>query len=378
MVKRRHSQKQIHAKVGMVTAGTLLLAAISCAPLWAVSASHAGQASRFYTLGLNEFKKGDYPRTVFYMKRVTQQQPQNALAHYYLASSLVHLKRHKEAIAAYQRSYQLDPYGIVSGFCRRALLAYHAPIPDGDAQRETRETAVERDATADAEKSAPSVDPLIGQTHKKMKQQLEEEKARRKAYSDSMSANVLKTAEDKGRKIKEQAEEEIRELYAGPWLGRVRGMPYELLTPTQQAAVRQRADEIRREANEKAEMEKHIALERTGHYKQWFSDRQQELEKAADDLETQLHGLPGRSGISLSPVGTGLYVRNYTTFSPKNPLPDAHGSFVRLTDQNSAETHNDPKVGSFTVPQGQDQAGGKSAENGSAWRKREVTGKVLN
>ncbi len=51
------------------------------------------------------------------------------MCRYYLAGCYVHLNRHEEAQREYDMSYRLDPFGPVSGYCRRALLGYGKSIP---------------------------------------------------------------------------------------------------------------------------------------------------------------------------------------------------------------------------------------------------------
>src|SRR5262249_147904 len=110
------------------------------------------------------------------------------------------------------------------------------------------------------------------------------------------------------------------------------------------------------------ELERSIAYERSNQFKQWAIDRQQDLEFVANNLETQLLSVPGRSGILLNPVGTGLYVRNYKTFQPKNPLPEAHPSILPFVDRMYPDDQPEP----VTTP------------NNAIRPQREVNGKVLD
>lgn len=74
-------------------------------------------------------------------KAVAGEFKQSALAHYYLANSLMQLRKTNAALVEYEQAYQLAPYSTFSGYCREMLMrhAKTAPatvrVPSSSAQR---------------------------------------------------------------------------------------------------------------------------------------------------------------------------------------------------------------------------------------------------
>lgn len=318
-----------------------------------------------HTKGVSCFKHKRYALAAYHLTQALEAEPKNAILYYYLANSLVHTGRHKDAIIAYTRSYELDPFGHVSGFCRQALLTYKVPLPEArfanphdrrsaaykerqrksSSVKESTKTDEVQEFSQDGEAQEESVarEPTAREQHMNnatamIRRQAADEKARKKQYADYISDNLVKTGEAKANRIKADAEEQIKELYEGPVLydsqgvARSRGVPSWKLSPTLQEIVKNRADQIRREAEAHAELELSRSHDKSSEYKKWYMDRENDLDTVCEALETQLQQPSRRSGILLNPVGTGLYVRNYSTFVPRHPIPDAHSSVVRMLD----------------------------------------------
>ncbi len=364
------------------------LAIVLAAPAYSFAAPDA--RSR----GMKHYKDKQYNLAVYHLKGAIETEPSNAHLHYYLANSLVHMRRHPEAIDEYRQSYELDPFGTVSGFCRQALITYNVAIPIVDSRTATRaskrrakgpspvnrswqsrEIAGEKpveEPDSSEEESAPARELSSHEQHMNnasvmIRRQAEDEKARKKSYVDYLASNVVKSGEAKANRIKADAEEQIKELYEGPVLydsqgnARFRGVPHWRLSPMLQEALSQRAEQIRREASERAELETSTAHERSSQYKKWYMEREEDLDSVADSLETQLHKFGRRAGVALSPFGTGLYVRNYQSYTPKLSTPEPHSSVVRILDRSYDDS---PGSSSNHVPQ--------------TFKTRTVTGKVLD
>ncbi|MBC7997482.1 MAG: tetratricopeptide repeat protein [Leptolyngbya sp.] len=62
-------------------------------------------------------------------KAVTGEFRQSALAHYYLANSLMQLRRTNAAVVEYEQAYQLAPFSTFSGYCRQMLTRYGKTAP---------------------------------------------------------------------------------------------------------------------------------------------------------------------------------------------------------------------------------------------------------
>jgi len=322
--------------------------------------------------GMAHYNKKQFSLASYYLRAALEADSNNAHLYYYLANSYVHVKRHEEAIVCYRRSYQLDPFGTVSGFCRQALLAYNVAIPEVSmkahrkptpaykpgshynkqwpplpvvAEPPTAEEAVSEEEDSEGEEQPKSVrEQTVHEHHMNnatamIRRQAEDEKARKKLYVDNLSDNIVKTGAAKASRIKAEAEEQIKEMYEGPLLydsqgnARGRGLPHWRLNPILQDYLKEQAEQIRREAESRAQLEISMSHDKSSEYKKWYLDREGDIDYVADSLESQLRITKSRSGILLNPIGTGLYVRNYSTFKPKYPIPEAHSSVVRMLDR---------------------------------------------
>lgn len=334
--------------------------------------------------GMDCLKRKQYNLAVYHLKGAIETNPSDAQLHYYLANALVHMRRHPEAIAEYRLSYELDPFSIVSGYCRQALHAYNVAVPVIDRtayivkKKRMQLPAYKEGSSQDKKWSGDKTDPddLDGQGEEQesdnvareptaheqhlntasamIRRQAADEKARHKQYSDHLADNVVKTGAAKAQVIKADAEERIKELYEGPILydsqgvARTRGLPAWRLSPILQEFLKQQADQIRREADARAQLEINISHDKSSEYKKWYMQREEDLDLVTESLETQLILRPGkRAGVTLNPIGTGLYVRNYSTLNPKHPIPEARSSVVRILDRGYVDP---PERNSFTDP----------------------------
>lgn len=80
--------------------------------------------------GIEFYNRKDYASAQDYLyKAVTGEFKNTAIAHYYLANSLVQLRRINAALDEYQTCYSLAPYSNFSGYCREMLMK-HGRNPD--------------------------------------------------------------------------------------------------------------------------------------------------------------------------------------------------------------------------------------------------------
>ncbi len=297
----------------------------------ALAAGHSGNSA--YKIGLSQFKARNYGFAEKYFEQAAKQNPSDAMSRYYLANCLVHLKRHKEAMKQYQMCYQLEPYGVVSGFCRRALLAYNVPLESP--RLAVLPSASKRPAEQPPGENSKQFDSALMM----IRRQAEMEKSRNRDYADDLAKNVVESGKVKARRIKARAEDEIRYLYSGgPYAddrGTVRGQmaPIWRLRPVDQQYVKDQADQIRKEAEDRAKVEEQLSEEKSKEYKSWSQNRQDTLDQVADNLESQLKGKTVEEGVKLNPVGTGLYVRNYVSPKGRSKYADARPSVVRFVNK---------------------------------------------
>jgi tetratricopeptide (TPR) repeat protein len=326
--------------------------------------------------GINCLKRQQYKLAAYHLRLALDADPTNAHLHYYYANALVHLRKHHEAIDSYRQSYELDPYSTVSGFCRQALLTYNVSVPfvdpklrkktasplpsykEGSPQNKPWQSKPEQEVSTENEDSSAETEAAKPQQKIKeysfrehhvnnatamIRRQAADEKARKRDFADKLAGSEVSVGNAKANKIRAEAEEQIKELYEGPMLydsqgnARGRGVPAWRLSPVLQDYLKERAEQIRREADAKAQLEISVSGDRSNQYKKWYMEREDDLDSVSDSLESQLNKNGSRSGVSLNPVGTGLYVRNYSTFKPKHPIPEAHSSVVRILDRGFEE-----------------------------------------
>lgn len=274
--------------------------------------------------GLNHLNAHRYQHAELCLRQAVRENPTDSSAHYYLANALVYLGKHKEAIAEYQSSFQLDPFGPVSGYCRRALMSYHADVPDSSVDPDTVRIATK--ASSNVRVYAPAPAPGVSSAIEKIRHDAEFEKYRHRQIADSMSDVARKVADQTTAQIQSAAHDEIDRIMNPPVVpGRI--VNPQIYNPEYQKA---RCDEVRRNAEEAMQMARQKAEQKASNYKQWTQDRALVVDDTAANLENQLNArnLPGTP--RLAATGTNLYVRNYSAPEQPSPYPDPHQGVVRI------------------------------------------------
>lgn len=337
-------------------------------------ASLSATPEAFYAEGMKNFKAANYAYAENYFRKAAQLRPKDGMIRYYLATCLVYQHRHPEAIAQYRMSYKLDPYGLVSGFCRRALLAYNVSV-DGttDPRKIVRKPrAVRKVDEGQLQKAITQSEMQMEAAAVTIKRQADDEKNRKKTYAKDLADNAIKAGDNKARSIKEEAEDQIRALveseYARQQAGLSRRSWHSRYTDAE--LVKQQADQIRREAEAKAKLEQDIAQERSRKHQEWSENRQKDMDNVADNLQKQMQTTPAQRSVSISPVGTGLYVRNYTP--PREKGPEARNSVVRFVDKLGEDDTHPAELGGEPVDNN------READLESKEVSQQVTGKVID
>jgi tetratricopeptide (TPR) repeat protein len=293
--------------------------------------------------GLKHHALGRYQHAVIYFSLAVEESPQNALAHYYLADSLVRTGHHEQAIVEYGLSYRLDPHGQVSAYCKKALAAYKQPSPKFSLSKiDTTGSATPFDDSGPVIPSS-NEDELIARTKSHIRQELTFEKVKHQMMGDTFASGALGLAEAEARLIQEEAAHEI-ELATQPQAATV-GKIVQYAAPDPELA-KARVEEIKRRAQEKTEASRKSAQARADLYKQWSRLRQESLDEVASNLESQLDQPTGQSGVKLQPIGTDLYTRFYGGLRLSNQLPDVHPAAARIID------HQPVLTGSECLPAG--------------------------
>jgi hypothetical protein len=265
------------------------------------------------------------------LERAVYKAPHNAMCRYYLAGCYVHLNRHEEAQREYDMSYRLDPFGPVSGYCRRALIGYGKSIP------------TESEIAASGKSTAVTVKPSEAGTIRHnaphhltkavdtIRRQADFEKGRHKVASETFSSNAVRTGEGTARKLLIDADNEIKNIMEAPLFVAGRGASYEIIQSARDLEMQRRralCDEIRKKAENDALRIRTEAQERSNQFKQYSQDRQTALDEVADSLESQLSSSRLKDRVKMRAEGTGLYVRNFGVVP--SPSPEVHNSVARI------------------------------------------------
>jgi hypothetical protein len=281
--------------------------------------------------GIRQFHARRYAMALGPLERAVSKAPQSAMCRYYLANCYVHLSRHEEAQREYDMSYRLDPFGPVSGYCRRALIGYGRSVPaDSEiaaigkpvalATRPPEAGTIQHNSPHHLTKAVDTI-----------RRQADFEKGRHKQASEIFAGNAMKTGEGTARKILIDADNEVRSIMEAPIAVAVRGANYEMIQTVRDLEMQRRralCDEIRKKAENDAHRIRTEAQERSQKFRQYSQDRQAALDEVADSLESQLSSSRLKDRVKMRAEGTGLYVRNFGVVP--SPSPEVHNSVARI------------------------------------------------
>ena len=129
-------------------------------------------ASDILKTGIALYERGDYVGAQNYLlKAVSGEFKSVAVAHYYLANTLMHSRKTNAALDEYQVCYNLAPYSSFSGYCRMMLLR-HGRNPDGN------KDAKQEEKTSSSAKKAPDEKTKAGEQKRCQEQKRAEAEAK--------------------------------------------------------------------------------------------------------------------------------------------------------------------------------------------------------
>lgn len=304
--------------------------------------------------GVRQFHARRYAMALGPLERAVHKAPHSAMCRYYLANCYVHLNRHEEAQREYDMSYRLDPFGPVSGYCRRALIGYGRSIP-GDSEIAALGRPV---ALATRPPEAGTIQHNsphhLTKAVDTIRRQADFEKGRHKSASETFSSNAVRTGEGTARKILDDADSEIKGIMEAPIAIAARGANFEMIQMARELEMQRRralCDEIRKKAEGDAARIRAEAQDRSSKFKKYADDRQAALDEVADSLESQLSSSRLKDRVKMRAEGTGLYVRNFGIVP--SPSPEVHNSVARI------HPHENPHPADEPAPEPtSDKAGG--------------------
>lgn len=280
--------------------------------------------------GIRQFHAKRYEMAVGHLERAASKNPNDPSIRYYIAGCYVHLNRHEEAARAYQTCYRLDPFGPLSGYCRRALIAYGRSIP------------VESEQAA-MSKPFRQPEKIVNKLHQHnspkhleqavdvLRRQTTAEKNRQKSQGDTLASNLIDSSKGTARKILDDAEAEIRAILEAPLPAMAYSAnPYaaQQSKDIEMARRQELVATIRRKSEEDAARVVGDARDRSQKYKQFSADRQTALDEVADSLESQMTSSRLKDRVKMQAAGSGLYVRNFEV--APSPSPAVRPSVARI------------------------------------------------
>jgi tetratricopeptide (TPR) repeat protein len=323
-------------------------------------------ASAMYTPleeGMRQFHARRYSMALGPLERAVSKAPHNATSRYYLANCYVHLNRHEDAQREYDAAYRLDPFGPVSGYCRRALLGYGMAVPgDSELAALGKPVPARTVAKLPSDTISHNAPQHLNRAVDTIRRQADFEKGRHKQAADVFGNNVIRTGEGTARKILDDADAECKSIMDAPLVvaGGYRNDPF-LNEQAKQLEIQRRqalVAEIRKKAENDANRIRTEAQERSQSYKKYSQDRQDALDEVADSLESQLSTSRLKDRVKMRAEGTGLYVRNFGVVP--SPSPEVHNSVARIRPHQYPQLPDVPESGeSSGSPSGQ-----SAGENG--------------
>jgi tetratricopeptide (TPR) repeat protein len=315
-------------------AGLLLQGSLSLALCNAAGAISYPAPMTLMQKGQHHMALGQYSQAEECFRQSAIEHPRDPYVHYYLANMLVYAKKHPQAIEEYNLAFKLDPYGPLSGYCRKALLTYRLHTPPL--------VPVEETGMSEPISAAERLGLRVPETGEKgavvqlIRSQTEREKSRHRRFAESIADSIVRGGETRAQIIEKNAHDAINETINSP----LRIRPFEHpLTAAENRKMQ--IEQMRKEAEEAAKMERSIASAKSDAYKRWSLEHEFSLDETASNLEGQLlsKALPGSA--HLHAEGTGLFVRYYGRSSED---VDVHNSVAHFTDHRAFEKTDDDEA----------------------------------
>ena len=287
------------------------------------SGAQASAQSLASDQGLRFYSAGKYGKSFACFTEAVVRDPNDALSRYYLANSLVHLGRHREAMREYEISYRLAPDGPVAEYCRSALAAYGKPVALAEAigKQAGTLTAIRRQAQIEKERVYG-----IERSHSSREMELvDREIARIEAQT---KADINRILNPPTRMALMQILVRNPELSDDPivkiWLN-----PLMQDLQTQRDFQKEKIEEVKKAAIEQEnELRAGVKL-KLSQFQKETAEHHAKLDESAANLESQLT-VTGAAPTLLKAEGTGLFVRYYGPIGQSRKGGDYHAAVARI------------------------------------------------
>jgi tetratricopeptide (TPR) repeat protein len=294
-------------KVATTTLLLAVLPVVKAMPAFAADTPNPlSQAQQLY-------QKGDAASALQVLEPMLRANPADAGAHYLKANCLVVLKRPAEAFNEYSLAERLSPRSSFAPYCRSARQQL---------ERILKETPA--DQADEAPQQSTSLPPG---TLELIRKQAELARDRAVENGKAEAENELVKASNQAKTLQERAERQAAEVAAG----RNHGGEPSVLTPSDQL------DALRAQAAANGERLKQIGKLKADFKEQESQAKADEIERQSEGLQDQLlHRHRSRNQeIELNPVGTNLYVRNYSSVPPSVAPLQAQAKSMEKKDINA-------------------------------------------
>ncbi|MBK7748221.1 MAG: hypothetical protein IPP57_24740 [Candidatus Obscuribacter sp.] len=230
--------------------------------------------------GMEEYNQGEYKAAEGHLGQALASDFDNAVLHYYLANTYVHLNKKQDAIKEFRIAYALEPNKEV-GKLSKVALGYLG-VEEGESEKKEKEKEIPK---TPPKPSNPHLDRAVST--------LNDEVKRERERSLRTAGELASDAKSRSSTILGNKKQDILD---GLKYYR-RGTQHQLPIPPE---VLQQLDGLRGIYDQQSQ----------GHIDS-ANRRSAELQKTADNLQSLMSDKNAKAGAKLSPVGTNLYIRNY-------------------------------------------------------------------
>ncbi|MBS1953863.1 MAG: tetratricopeptide repeat protein [Cyanobacteria bacterium SZAS-4] len=259
--------------------------------------------------GIQYYNSSNFGKAENAFKAEITAHPKNADAHYMLGNALAELNREKEAVQEYNLSLSLEPNGVISSYCKKALstiLNKHVSPPPGHTSEPlpvSKPISLDGSPPGSPEKSRRDTEnQAVSDSASKISAQTNETEAH---ASEECEARIRDINRDTERQIADLQREQQERIDAN------------IPAMAVKAAYRayQSADDraTREEIARKIEAIKTLQAKRIAELHLSYKIRQSAAEDAALTLDKQYANRDKPANVKLSPTGTSIYVRSYET-----------------------------------------------------------------
>jgi tetratricopeptide (TPR) repeat protein len=265
----------------------------ACSHIPAIAAENYFEQAQHY------YGAGEIATAKQYLQKELAVHPKNAIAHYYLANSLLKSGQNNEAIKEYQSCISIDPQCPSAQYSR---LALNSLLGKSASPGQERSPNPVRD----------SAQKVSNQTNEREQEALSECNARIKDVRSEAERKISQLENEKLQRIEDNGQPVVlrRVLYGGRL-----GAPFTTYDPAEaNEQIRQDYDaqisRIRQDADKRIE---EITLQ--------YKKKAAALEDSAITLDKSYLGSHAEAKVNLVPAGTNMYTRNYQTSDDASGQP---------------------------------------------------------